>query len=361
MSQKDSNHNQNQLTENIKFAKDNKKDTGQNFLSEENELEQALTTGIVQLDSSEDDRDFDDEKTPEILSMEQINQTTAFFLAGVQLYGISIQALKNPELLGKAIKNTQQVMKIRKITKINLCALLGIDHESIKNHEIGEILRKSLLQADLPQAMEQWSQLSTSLQHAVICIDDAHIDLDIVKRFDVDGGKVFRAFLQMRALARPQKNLYSKTFTKFTEETGEEVVSILKQLKNIDPSFRDEGNLLVSEFLRRGMTPRARFFMFLADISRYVADGGDVDELWTRIDTGDTVPMGMYFSEFLQKNHDDLYEEIIRMTKSDSQNYWELREIIANNIRNTSLNQQPDEFGQGTSSGEYLTKLLGGD
>lgn len=328
--------------------------------SQEN-LAEILETGEMVLDITDLGVNSTDESV--LLTANQKKELAQFYLFGAQLQKTSIHDLKNPSKFSVALEAIRFVIKgNRKITKNNLCSVLGINIANIKNHEIGDILREMLkktYQTDQSQAVNYWDQMATHLHHMIICPDESSLDLDIISMFDLPGERIMRSMLGMRTLSKSEKGLYLRVFTKFDETTGEEFVMALKSLYKIDPQFRDYGELLVTEAIK-AMTERTKFFMLLADIQRYQSDGGDMDELWTVIAQNGVVPNQMYFTNFLQNNYRNLYNNVIQEFK-DNRNFWEIREVIANNMRNQGQNKHSGEQGQDMSAGVELARLLGSD
>lgn len=348
-SQKNNNHNLLQNNQN-------------NSLESQSDLEKEFDSGEFILDD-EDNKNSTEitvADDPVLLNVRQKAEVQAFFLAGATLSNISLRSLSEPEQLQRAITAIQTVLGGKKVTKQNLCAVLGVDTLNILNYEMGDILRVSLKKMDQKQAFDVWDKLSKSLHHMIISVDESTVDLDIIKMFDIDGGTIIRSMLTLRTLARSEQGLNTRIFSKFTEDTGEQIVQVFQTLRMFDSQNKDYGELLVTEAVN-AMTPKTRFFLFLADIRRFVAEGGTLDELWTRVDCNDTVPYSMHFAFFLQKNYLELYNEIIEQTKQDKE-FWEIREIIKRNMDNTEHSSQFDnESTNDATAAAYLEKLLGAD
>ncbi len=240
---------------------------------------------------------------------------------------ITIQSISESKLLPlKDLARPQRALELLSDLKIlsgkhkvNLRELVlnfGSHEEAITNN-----LRDAIMKAENPIAAEIWNRIAAEIKHAIIVPDDGIVDREIIRKLDIPGERIKRAFLFRFSYDSPKQTPYSTLYSDFTWETGDQLVQILNELSLMKP----EGPMLIREFFE-GIDIKLLYLIAVEELDHYTREDGSEDPLNAMFGSESIPPSSMHLLQWLYHHERSVFHDLITALKNDE---WpELRAIF---------------------------------
>ena len=174
------------------------------------------------------------------------------------------------------------------------------------DQDVVEHITKAILTAEDDVASELWEQCTAELKYEMIIPDGDVLNIDIVRKVNIEGDTIRNAFLSLRRITPPEQTPYAYTYGSTTVEEAAALVSVLKQIQKMKP----EGQMNIQEFFEE--VDLRIFYLFAMHEAEYYAeydpDGGAYLQL--AMETGDKIPEGVVLLSWLQSYVPEKFDEL---------------------------------------------------
>lgn len=216
----------------------------------------------------------------------------------------SIQDLKNPTILFNIISDIKKISsKKRKLGIRDFHILLTKVHS---DEEITTSLSTAIREANKDTAISIWELCNAKLKYDLVVLEDSVLNIDIIKKIDIDGLVIRNAFFQKGAILPPEKTPYAYMYGDTSVETAHAFVSILEQMKKIKP----DGDLLIREFFDE-IDIRILYLYAMNEAEWFEEEDTNAGiYLQLAVEVCDTVPGKARFMHWIQHNVPDTYQKL---------------------------------------------------
>ncbi len=219
-------------------------------------------------------------------------------------YELRLADLSTPKRVQQLVIDIKSINPRKQ--KININDLLVFIPEQCQREAVIARLSEALLSSSDVEARGLWEVLAVDIRYSILIPDEGLLNIDIVRKLDIEGGVIRNAYLSIVSIAPPDKTPYAYIYGSTEPSDAIALTAILEQIRKLKP----EGQMLIKEFFEE-IDIRVLYLFAMNEAEAYAEsdpDGGAYLQLAMEAD--DKIPEQLVLTAWIQSYVPETFAEL---------------------------------------------------